>query len=190
MEEIFFATFLSSTETNCYHLASNLEMTTMTVRVAFVVALVGSMAAQGVEVPADTVIRLQRTACLGQCPIYAVTIDARGMVTYDGGRFVRVVGRQTAKIPVSVVATLLASAERIRFFEMRDAYRAIENSNGTFTAADDLPTTIVTVTVRWRRQSLAQPLGRSAQVADVVMVDRQEFTQGFLDVIDDAPCAP
>ena len=80
-----------ATETNCHHLASNFEMTTVTVRVAFVVALVGSMAAQGVDVPADTVMRLQRTSCLGPCPIYVVTIDARGMVTYDGDRFVRVV---------------------------------------------------------------------------------------------------
>ena len=63
----------------------------MTVGVAFalVIGLTGSAAAQGVDVPADALIHMQRTSCFGTCPIYAVTIDGRGAVTYDGERFVR-----------------------------------------------------------------------------------------------------
>ena len=102
-------------------------MITMAARVAFVIGLglAGSAAAQGVDVSANTLIQMQRTSCYGPCPVYTVTIDGRGVVTYDGGRFVRVVGRQTARIAPSLVAGLLASAERIRFFELRDAYRVI-----------------------------------------------------------------
>ena len=43
-----------------------------------------------------------------------------------------------------VVAKLLASAERIRFFDLRAAYREIEHLDGTRSAATDLPTKIVT----------------------------------------------
>ena len=87
-----------------------------------------SAVAQESDLPPDALIRLQRTSCLGPCPIYTVTIDARGTVTYEGERFVRVVGRRTAQIDKALVATLLSRAERIRFFQMRDAYRVIEKS--------------------------------------------------------------
>ena len=133
---------------------------TMTVRVgcALVVGLAATACAQasctgsstGVDVPPDTKIHLQRTSCLGTCPVYTVTIDARGTVTYVGERSVRVVGRRTAQIAPSVVATLLARAEGIRFFDMRDAYRVIQYPNGSFGSPSDMPTQIVTVTVNGR----------------------------------------
>ena len=98
---------------------------------ALAIGLAAGLApAQEPEVPSDALIRLQRTSCFGPCPIYTVTIDARGTVTYEGERSVRVVGRRTAHIDKSIVAGLLAKAENIRFFEMRDAYRVIENPVG------------------------------------------------------------
>ena len=99
-------------------------------------------------------IRLQRTSCYGPCPIYTVTIDARGTVTYEGERSVRVVGRRTAHIDTSIVASLLARAESIRFFQMRDAYRVIENPDGTVGLVTDLPTKFVTVTVNGRTKKV------------------------------------
>jgi hypothetical protein len=88
-------------------------------------------------IPEDFVIKLERTACFGFCPVYRVSIDARGNVTYDGVSFVRVAGRQTDRIPISSVAALLATVDRIRFFELDDKYRQL---------ITDLPTTFVTVT--------------------------------------------
>jgi Domain of unknown function (DUF6438) len=104
-------------------------------------------------VPRDAIIRLQRTSCLGSCPVYTVTIDARGTVTYDGERLVRVVGRRTAIDP-SAVATLLARAEGIRFFQMRDTYREMEYPDGTRSSPSDLPTKIVTITVNGRTKGV------------------------------------
>jgi hypothetical protein len=131
---------------------------TMTVGCALVLGLAATTAAQAscagssmrVEVPPDTIIHLQRTSCLGTCPVYTVMIDGRGTVTYVGERSVRVIGRRTAQIAPSVVASLLARAERIRFFGMRDAYRVIQYPNGSFGSVSDLPTKIVTVTVNGR----------------------------------------
>ena len=135
----------------------------MTVRAMFALVIVAgiatSAAAQGDEVPADTLIHLQRTSCYGPCPIYTVTIDARGTVTYDGERFVRAVGRQTAQIAPSIVATLLTSAERIHFFDLRAAYRGIENPDGSVTSVTDLPTTIVTITVDGRTKRVEDYVG-------------------------------
>ena len=131
---------------------------TLAVVVSLAIGL-GTAAAQDVVVPADTIIRLERTACFGPCPIYTVAIDARGTVTWVGEKFVRVVGRQTARVPPSVVAALLAQAERIGFFDMRDVYRVIENPNGTVTTVSDLPTKDVTVTVNGRTKRIEDYLG-------------------------------
>jgi hypothetical protein len=122
-------------------------------------------AAQDVEIPADTSIRLQRTACFGPCPEYSVTIDARGLVTYVGEKSVRVVGRRTARIDPSVVATLLARAERIRFFDLRNEYRFLKNPDGTTTMVSDLPTKIVTITVSGRSKRVEDYLAAPDDLA-------------------------
>jgi hypothetical protein len=143
------------------------QVITMTVvpALALVTALAGSSAAQGGEVPADASIRLQRTSCLGTCPVYTVTIDARGTVTYDGERHVRAVGRSTARITAASVAKLLATAERMHFFDLRDAYKQIDNPDGTVWVVSDLPTTIITITVNGRTKRVESYVGAPESVA-------------------------
>jgi Domain of unknown function (DUF6438)/Ankyrin repeats (3 copies) len=133
---------------------------------ALVIGLARSATAQGSDIPPDTMIRLERTSCFGECPIYTVTIDARGTVTYEGDRFVRAVGLQTARIAPAVVATLLASAERIHFFDLRDAYRVIENPDGTLMMVTDLPTTFVTITVNGRTKRVEDYFGAPDGLAE------------------------
>ena len=111
------------------------------------------------NVPADTVIQLRRTSCYGTCPIYTVSIDARGRVTYEGEKFVRVVGHQTAAIEPSTVAKLLTRAESIHFFDLRNAYRYIENPDGSTSTVTDLPTTIVTITTSGRTKTVEDYVG-------------------------------
>ena len=74
-------------------------------------------------------------------------------------RFVRAVGLETARIAPAVVATLLASAERIHFFDLRDVYRVIENPDGSLVMVSDLPTTFVTITVNGRTKRVEDYLG-------------------------------
>ena len=114
-------------------------------------------AAQGV--PDDFVIKLERTACFGECPVYSVSIDALGNVTYEGTKFVRVEGRQADRIQVPRVAALLATAERIGFFDLRDRYRTIRNPDGTETMMTDLPTAYVTITRGGRSKRVEDYLG-------------------------------
>ena len=110
-------------------------------------------------IPDDFVIRLVRSTCFGACPAYSVTIDANGHVTYEGKKFVRVQGRQTDRIPVARVASLLATIERIRFFELDNSYRIIHNPDGSTTSVTDLPTTLVEVTSAGRSKQVEDYLG-------------------------------
>ncbi len=129
-------------------------------RLAFTLMIgVAASAESQVNNAPPTVISLQRTSCYGPCPIYTVSIDASGSVTYDGEKFVRVVGREVARIPRSEVARLLASADRIHFFDLRDSYRTIQNPDGTQTIVTDLPTKIVTITSNGRTKRVEDYVG-------------------------------
>lgn len=109
-------------------------------------------------IPDDFVIKLERTACFGACPVYSVTIDARGNVTYDGTRFVRIAGRQTDRIPLSRVAALLETVDRILFFDLEDRYRQL---------ITDLPTTFVTVTRDGRSKRVEDYFGAPKTLKDL-----------------------
>jgi hypothetical protein len=65
---------------------------------------------------------LERTACYGRCPIYTVTVLRDGTVTWQGRRFVKVVGSATAKLPARTVAALAAAFRRADFFALADRY--------------------------------------------------------------------
>ena len=108
-------------------------------------------------IPEDVVIKLERTACFGACPVYNVTIDARGNVTYNGTQFVRIAGRQTDRIPVSRVGALLETIDRIGFFELNDKYRQL---------ITDLPTTFVTVTRGGRTKVIEDYFGAPTSLKD------------------------
>jgi hypothetical protein len=171
------------------HVGSNSVMPDTTVCLAFVLAigLAGAAMGQEPDVPPDALIRLQRTSCFGPCPTYTVTIDARGTVTFDGERFVRVVGRKTAQMSTSTVGTLLAHAERIRFFEMRDAYRVIENPDGTVGMVTDLPTKIVTVTVNGRTKRVEDYVAAPDSLAEFEReIDAAAGTKRWVFVDEDA----
>lgn len=110
-------------------------------------------------VPEDFVITLERDYCGGGCPVYTVSIDAKGNVVYDGKDFVRVEGRQADRIDGPLVAALVATAERIGFFALRDQYRFIRNPDGTETIVTDLPTAFVSVTRERRSKRVEDYFG-------------------------------
>lgn len=128
--------------------------------VALIAVAASSMASNAgpQAIPDDFVITLTRSTCFGECPAYAVTIEAKGNVTYEGKKFVRVEGRQTDRVPVARVAALAATVERIRFFELDERYRFIHTPDGGAISIDDRPTTFVVVT----------SAGRSKQVEDYI----------------------
>ncbi len=146
--------------------------------------------AQAPSIPDDAVIKLERTSCFGECPVYSVTIDARGNVTYEGERFVRVTGRQTARNPLARVAAILETAERIRFFELRDQYRYIRNPDGTSTIVSDLPTAFVPITLKGRSKrvedyfgapealrQLERQIDEAARTKQSILLDEQSLEQ-------------
>ncbi|MCP5346229.1 MAG: DUF6438 domain-containing protein [Gammaproteobacteria bacterium] len=92
-----------------------------------------------------TSISLQRTACFGICPVYAVTIYSDGLVEFHGERFVESAGDFQYRIEQEDFASLAAFAEQIDFFSLDTEYRYKTGPNGERIAVSDLPSRITTV---------------------------------------------
>jgi Domain of unknown function (DUF6438) len=99
------------------------------------------------------VITLDRTACYGACPVYSLRITSDGRVAYEGRRFVRVVGKATAKISPEAVSQLVAEFERIHYFNLEDTYTA---------RITDLPTTTTSIRIGSRFKQVVDYYGAPA----------------------------
>ncbi len=135
-------------------------MVRLITRIAAVLVLgVTPVVAEPQTIPDDFVITLARSTCFGECPAYSVTIDAKGNVTYDGKKSVRVEGPQSDRVPLSHVAALGATVERIGFFQLDERYRFIRTPDGGQISITDRPTTFVWVTNAGRSKSVEDYLG-------------------------------
>ena len=104
------------------------------IRNAIVMLLLGCASVQAVEVRSNALggdgpisldqveIRLSRTACLGECPVYSVLIRGDGTVVFDGEQWVASPGHRETRIPVDAVVELINAAIDARFFSAASAY--------------------------------------------------------------------
>lgn len=96
--------------------------------------------------PADARVTLERTGCAGECPVFTVSLDADGTVTFDGRAHVLATGRHTRQIAPAQVRSLLDEAERIGFFQLAERYASRPDAGERATTFVDVPAAIVTVT--------------------------------------------
>jgi hypothetical protein len=99
--------------------------------------------------------RLVRGMCLGDCPSYAVEIDAGGLVTFTGAKStiepsVPCLGRRQWRVTPAAVTQLRDKVDGSGFFSLRDAY------TGHMT---DMPQFSVTVTRNGRTKTVTDYLG-------------------------------
>ncbi|MBS2024738.1 MAG: hypothetical protein JST92_20270 [Deltaproteobacteria bacterium] len=74
------------------------------------------------SMPADAVIRLERTRCSRSCPVYTVDVDARGHVVFEGRAFVAKKGRHEHDVPVADVGQLYWSLLQASFDDLKPEY--------------------------------------------------------------------
>jgi hypothetical protein len=120
-------------------------------------------------------IRMERSACFGTCPVYTLTVDGDGTVSYDGREHVRVHGSQTWRIAPDAVGALAREMEQAGFFKMKDSYTAL---------VTDMPTTFITLTIDGRSKRIQDYFGAPAALTQLEMrVDAVSGARGriFLD---------
>lgn len=82
----------------------------------------------------DVLVQLERTACFGACPVYAVTVLSDGTIRYTGERHVKITELVEVNEP-AVVEKLKAKFESSEFTKWGDFQR---------TTMTDMPTVVLT----------------------------------------------
>jgi ABC-type amino acid transport substrate-binding protein len=73
----------------------------------------------------ETVIKLERTACRGKCPVYTLTVKGNGTVIYEGKDFVQTKGVKEATISQDEIKKLVSEFEKVNYFSLSDSYTQV-----------------------------------------------------------------
>jgi len=75
------------------------------------------------DIPHDLMITLERTECLGFCPVYKLMITADGAVVFEGRQFVKQEGMTIKSVITQErLKQLMAEFDRVKFFSLEDSY--------------------------------------------------------------------
>ena len=74
------------------------------------------------EVPDDFNVSLKRSGCMGTCPRYSVSINAKGHVTFHGEQFVRIKGEASDKVLPNEIKRLKYMVDSMNYFSQKDEY--------------------------------------------------------------------
>jgi hypothetical protein len=98
------------------------------------------------------VVRMERSACYGLCPAYAVELGADGAVGYEGKAFVSVRGHASSHVSHASASALESRFEQAGFFrlEWRDPCDAVST---------DSPTTTLTFVHAGRKRTISDYRG-------------------------------
>ena len=102
-------------------------------------------------------IRLQRTACYGECPVYTLSIWKNGRVRFEGTEYVGTKGPVHGKITSAKKDLLVAEIVRADFFSLKDAYTS-RSGNCPITATD-MPSVTLRIKLNGREKTIEHYLG-------------------------------
>lgn len=119
------------------------------------------------EIPSDFMVTLERQGCFGFCPIYEISVNAIGVVTYDGERFVKVEGKKTAIIDAGKVKQLYEKIREMDYFSLSNEY----TQNATFDAGSAVTKVTLNGTTKeilhaFEDQSAPEPLTELEDLID------------------------
>ena len=123
------------------------------------IVLAGCAAPGGEPSNENAAVTLRRTVCFGFCPAYTVTLHDDGTATFDGDRFVAVMGHRDYRVDPAAVRKLIAHFKAANFFELEDEYR------GNVT---DLPTVRLTLSIGEKTKTVIDYAGEMAGMPKVV----------------------
>jgi hypothetical protein len=67
-------------------------------------------------------LTFDRSRCYGECPSYTIVVRANGYVTYEGRKFVKILGLIQSKLSKGQIKILNADVARSRFFTLQNSY--------------------------------------------------------------------
>ena len=115
----------------------------------------------------QTLVKLKRTACLGECPVYTVVVKKNGEVIYDGNEYVFVKGIHTAMLSKDSIASIESELINSRFLKMKP--NLDRGGWGCFIFRTDHSYIIIEGNIKNRSKSVSTYLGCDSEQVDTVV---------------------
>lgn len=116
-------------------------------------------------------INLERGPCFGACPVYTVTLDRSGAVTFEGRRFVADTGMFTDSVPAARADSLFRELDAAGWFGLSDRYAMGEPACGLF--ATDLPRVVTEVEMDGKSKRIEHDHGCSGAPASLSALEKR-----------------
>jgi hypothetical protein len=127
---------------------------------AFLLLYVSEIKAQDLlqkgEIPDDLVITLERTFCLGDCPVYKLTIKADGILLFEGEEYTKKKGLAKTKIKPEKIKQIISEFEKADFFSLRNKY---EDFDVCEMYATDHPSEIISIQINGKSKQVNHNFG-------------------------------
>jgi hypothetical protein len=125
-----------------------------------------------ISIDGDTVVKLQRSACFGKCPIYTVAVKKNGEVIYEGHKYVFVEGIQTAVLSKESIASIEDQLIKYKFLKMTS--NLSPGARGCSIFATDHSYILIEGAVKNKRKAISTYLGcNSEQVESAIELASQ-----------------
>lgn len=115
------------------------------------------------DIPADTVITLERGGSIFPAPTYKLRISADGKVTYEGQEQVKTKGRVESQITQSQLEELLTEFDNAKYFTLRDSYPTYEENPRGITGCPeywaDMPWAVTSLTINGKTKTISHNYG-------------------------------
>lgn len=122
-------------------------------------------------------VRLERTACLGSCPVYSLALRGDGSVAYEGRDHVERAGAADTTVSRAAVQGIVDAASTAGFFGMADRYAYGEPTCPLYTA--DSPRTFITIAAGSRSKRIEHDYGcENGPQALVALANRIDSVAG------------
>ena len=119
------------------------------------------------SIDSDVLVKLERTACYGECPIYTVAVKKNGEVQYEGHDYVSVSGTRTAILSKESVTLIESELIRSKFIKMKSKHHS--GSWGCFMSATDSSYIIIEGSIKNKRKAVSTYTGCDSDQVNAVI---------------------
>ena len=107
----------------------------------------------------DLVLTMKRTECYGTCPVYEVSIDDAGNVTFNGIKHTNTIGKAAGKISSGDIDQLVSALNAASFYKLSQNYD--QNTCPEF--ATDMSTVVISLRLNGLIKTVNHNLGCSTK---------------------------
>lgn len=100
---------------------------------------------------------INRGACYGKCPIYAMRIYSDGFVELTGTRFMEPIGEYTGKISKTQIQSFIDKANEIGFFALEEVYDS---------PVTDIPAITTSIVINGKQKTVMRRVGYPERIRE------------------------